>query len=80
VDYDKFCLRNILPDPEALTQHDSLDIVELAGSQGVEILNWIAARGALTGAVRELAHNYHVPISNTAAATLLTENRVLVAA
>ncbi len=80
VDYDKFCLRNIVTDPEALTQHDSLDIVELAGSQGVEILNWIAARGALTGAVRELAHNYHVPISNTAAATLLAENRVLVRA
>ena len=80
VDYDKFCLRNILPDPEALTGHDTLDIVELAGSQGVEILNWLAARGALTGSVRELAHNYHVPISNTAAATLLAENRATVAA
>jgi protocatechuate 4,5-dioxygenase, beta chain len=78
VDYDRFCLRNILPDPEALTQHDTLDIVELAGSQGVEILNWLAARGALTGSVRELAHNYHVPISNTAAATLLAENRATV--
>ena len=74
--YDRFCLRNIVPDPEALTRHDTLDIVELAGSQGVEILNWLAARGALTGAVRELAHNYHVPISNTAGATLLAENKV----
>lgn len=75
VDYDKFCLRNLAPDPEALLQHDTLDIVELAGSQGVEILNWIAARGALRGSVRELASNYHVPISNTAAATVLLENR-----
>jgi protocatechuate 4,5-dioxygenase, beta chain len=74
VDYDKFCLRNLAKDPEALLQHDSLDIVELAGSQGVEILNWIAARGALTGSVRELASNYHIPISNTAAATVLLEN------
>ncbi len=80
VDYDKFCLRNIGPDPEALLQHDTLDIVELAGSQGVEILNWIAARGALHGSVRELASNYHVPISNTAAATVLMENRTKVAA
>ena len=74
-DYDKFCLRNLAPDPEALLQHDTLDIVELAGSQGVEILNWIAARGALLGSVRELASNYHVPISNTAAATVLLEHR-----
>jgi protocatechuate 4,5-dioxygenase beta chain len=73
-DYDKFCLRNLAPDPEALLQHDTLDIVELAGSQGVEILNWIAARGALRGSVRELASNYHVPISNTAAATVLLQH------
>jgi len=77
-DYDRFCLRNLARDPEALLQHDSLDIVELAGSQGVEILNWIAARGALTGSVRELASNYHVPISNTAAATVLLENSATV--
>lgn len=80
VDYDTFCLRNLAPDPEALLQHDTLDIVELAGSQGVEILNWIAARGALRGSVRELASNYHVPISNTAAATVLLENHATVRA
>ncbi|WEK47830.1 MAG: class III extradiol dioxygenase family protein [Candidatus Andeanibacterium colombiense] len=74
-EYDRFCLDNIGPNPEALLRHDSLDIVELAGSQGVEILNWLAARGALTGDVVELASNYHVPISNTAAATVLFENR-----
>ena len=80
VDYDRFCLRNLAPDPEALLQHDTLDIVELAGSQGVEILNWIAARGALRGSVRELASNYHVPISNTAAATVLLEHSETVSA
>jgi protocatechuate 4,5-dioxygenase beta chain len=80
VDYDKFCLSHIVDDPEALTGNSALDIVELAGSQGVEILNWLAARGALTGQLCELAHNYHVPISNTAAATLLVEQRVGVSA
>jgi protocatechuate 4,5-dioxygenase beta chain len=74
-DYDHFCLDNIGPNPEALLGNSSFEIVELAGSQGVEILNWIAARGALTGDVVELASNYHVPISNTAAATALFENR-----
>lgn len=72
-DYDRFCLDQIGPDPEALTEHSALDIVELAGSQGIEILNWIAARGAIGDQVNEISRNYHVPISNTAAATLVLE-------
>jgi protocatechuate 4,5-dioxygenase beta chain len=71
--YDRFCLDSLGPDPEAITAQSSLDIVELAGSQGVEILNWIAARGVLGESVREVSRNYHIPISNTAAATLLLE-------
>jgi protocatechuate 4,5-dioxygenase beta chain len=74
-EYDRFCLDHIGPDPDALTDHSALDIIELAGSQGIEILNWIAARGALGAAVGELSRNYHVPISNTAAATMLLETR-----
>ena len=34
----------------------------------------MAMRGALTGTVREAHRNYHIPISNTAAATVLLEN------
>lgn len=78
VEFDRFCLKNLASDPEALAAYDTLDIVELAGSQGVEIVNWIAARGALGDSVTELASNYHVPISNTAGATLLLENNVKV--
>ncbi|MPT48568.1 MAG: protocatechuate 3,4-dioxygenase [Sphingobium sp.] len=78
--YDLFCLDNLATDPDALVKQSSLDIIEQAGSQGVELLNWIAARGALTGQVEELSRNYHVPISNTAAATVLLENKALVAA
>jgi len=74
-EYDHFCLDNIGPNPEALLKHDALDIVELAGSQGVEIINWLAARGALPDDLVELESNYHVPISNTAAATMLFETR-----
>lgn len=72
-DYDRFCMDSLAPDPAAMTVHSSLDIVELAGSQGIEILNWIAARGAMGTAARELSRNYHIPISNTAAATMLLE-------
>jgi len=71
--YDRLCLDSLGPDPDALTAHSSLDIVELAGSQGIEVLNWIAARGAMGAGAREVSRNYHIPISNTAAATLLLE-------
>ena len=73
-EYDMFCLDNLRGNPDALTKHSALDIVELAGSQGVEILNWIAARGALgAGTLVESTRNYHIPISNTAAATVVLE-------
>jgi protocatechuate 4,5-dioxygenase beta chain len=42
--------------------------------QGVELLNWLVMRGALTGSVTEKHRNYHVPISNTAAAVMVLEN------
>jgi len=73
-DYDTFCLDHLAADPDALTAHSVREIVELAGTQGVELLNWIAARGALgDGPLSERARNYHIPISNTAAASLVLE-------
>ena len=33
-------------------------------------------RGAMTGRVSELNRNYHIPISNTAAATVVYENQM----
>ncbi|MGZ8282264.1 MAG: class III extradiol dioxygenase family protein [Allosphingosinicella sp.] len=73
-DFDRFCMDQLAASPETLTEYSALDIVELAGSQGVEILNWIAARGALGDRAVELSRNYHIPISNTAAATMLLES------
>ena len=68
------CLDKIVNDPEALTRYSIPDLVEQAGSQGVELLNWIVMRGALTGHVTKLHSNYHIPISNTASAVLMLEN------
>jgi len=72
--FDLLCMQQLVEDPNALTEYSSLDLVELAGSQGVELLNWIAMRGALSGNVRKLHSNYHIPISNTATGVLLLEN------
>jgi protocatechuate 4,5-dioxygenase beta chain len=73
-EFDKLCLDKIVAEPEALTRYSIHDWVEQSGSQGVEFLNWMAMRGALTGRVGELSRNYHIPISNTAAATVVYEN------
>lgn len=73
-DYDRFCMDNLAADPDALARHSIEEMVALSGTQGVEILNWIAARGALGDVpLREATRNYHIPISNTAAATMVLE-------
>jgi protocatechuate 4,5-dioxygenase, beta chain len=74
-EFDLMCMDKLVSDPQALATYSSLQIVEQAGSQGVELLNWIAMRGALTGDVSRIHGNYHVPISNTASALLVLENR-----
>jgi protocatechuate 4,5-dioxygenase, beta chain len=74
-EFDTLCLDKIVAEPEALARYSIHELVELSGSQGVEFLNWMAMRGALTGEVRELSRNYHIPISNTAAATAVYANQ-----
>jgi len=73
-DFDRLCMDKLAADPEDLTQFSIPELVELSGAQGVEFLNWMAMRGALSGKVTEAHRNYHVPISNTAAATMVFDN------
>jgi protocatechuate 4,5-dioxygenase, beta chain len=73
-EFDQLCLDKVVAEPQALTRYSVHDWVDQSGSQGVEFLNWMAMRGALTGPVKELNRNYHIPISNTAAATVVYEN------
>ena len=73
-EFDTLCLDKIVAEPEALARYSIHDWVAESGAQGVEFLNWMAMRGALTGHVREVHRNYHIPISNTAAATVVYTN------
>ena len=77
-EFDQLCMEKIVSDPDALARYSIPQLVELSGAQGVELLNWVAMRGALTGEVSEAHRNYHIPISNTAAATMVLENRSIV--
>ena len=45
----------------------------MAGTQGVELLNWLVARGTLPEQVAARHVNYHIPISNTASGLLVLE-------
>jgi protocatechuate 4,5-dioxygenase beta chain len=73
--FDQMCMEKLLSDPAALARYSSLDIVKEAGAQGLELLNWIIARGALIGSVQKVHSNYHIPISNTATGLMVLENR-----
>ena len=69
-EFDLEFLDKLVTDPSWVTQYSILDLVELTGTQGVELLNWLTARAALLGKVRKVHSNYHIPISNTAAGLL----------
>jgi protocatechuate 4,5-dioxygenase beta chain len=73
--FDQFCMEKLVSEPDALARYSALDLVREAGAQGFELVNWMAARGALTGTVSNVHSNYHVPISNTAAGLMVLENR-----
>jgi len=74
--FDLRFLDSLQSNPQWATQFSIHEIVEKAGTQGVELLQWLAMRAALTAAgagVRPLHRNYHIPISNTATAVMALE-------
>jgi protocatechuate 4,5-dioxygenase beta chain len=73
--FDLMCMDAIVDDPERLTRLSTRELVREAGAQGTELMTWVAARGALTGNVTKIHSTYHIPISNTAAALMVLENR-----
>lgn len=69
-DFDLKFMASLLDDPTWATQFNTEQLVEKAGTQGIELLMWLAMRGALQGRVARVHTNYHVPISNTATGLL----------
>ncbi len=67
-------MASLADDPTWATRFTTHELVEQTGTQGIELLMWLAARAALPGKVRTLHSNYHIPISNTAAGLMLFEN------
>lgn len=72
-DFDLQFMDSMVDNPSWATKYSTVDLVELTGTQGVELLNWLVARGTLPETVRKKQSNYHIPISNTASGLMVLE-------
>lgn len=78
-EWDNRFLDRLVDDPEALARIDHIEYVKEAGSEGIELVMWLIARGAMAdvagGRKPTLKHRfYHVPASNTAVGHMILEN------
>ena len=74
-EWDKAFLDRLIADPEGLSQVPSVEYVREAGAEGIELVMWLIARGAMGDAPPRIVHRfYHVPASNTAVGHLVLEN------
>jgi protocatechuate 4,5-dioxygenase, beta chain len=79
-DHDNEFMDLMVSDPEAQAAIPHIKYVRDAGSEGIELVMWLVARGAMNdlngGAKPKVAHRfYHVPASNTAVGNLILENQ-----
>jgi len=86
-EWDNRFLDRLIADPEGLSQVPHIEYVREAGSEGIELVMWLIARGAMSdvprGAMADIAGGkaprvvhrfFHVPASNTAVGHLILEN------
>jgi protocatechuate 4,5-dioxygenase beta chain len=78
-EFDKAFLDKLINDPQAAADIPHMDYVREAGSEGIELVMWLIARGAMNdvagGKAPTLKHRfYHVPASNTAVGHVILEN------
>ena len=80
-EWDNAFLDQLIADPDAAASIPHIDYVREAGSEGIELVMWLIARGAMAdvngpGKPPRVAHRfYHVPASNTAVGHLILENQ-----
>jgi len=74
-EFDQAFLDRLIADPAGLATMPHIDYVREAGSEGIELVMWLIARGAMNDNLLKVAHRfYHVPASNTAVGHLILEN------
>jgi protocatechuate 4,5-dioxygenase beta chain len=78
-EFDNRFLDLLINDPNGAAAIDHIEYVREAGSEGIELVMWLIARGAMSdlqgGAAPDLVHRfYHVPASNTAVGHAILNN------
>ena len=74
-EWDNAFLDQLIADPAELAGRPHIDYVREAGSEGIELVMWLIARGAMNDQPPKVRHRfYHVPASNTAVGHLILEN------
>jgi hypothetical protein len=79
-EFDNAFLDKLINDPQAAADISHIDYVREAGSEGIELVMWLIARGAMNdvdGGKAPLLKQrfYHVPASNTAVGHVILENQ-----
>ena len=79
-EFDTAFLDRLIADPADLAEMPHIDYIREAGSEGIELVMWLIARGAMSdaagGPAPKVAHRfYHVPASNTALGHLILEEQ-----
>ena len=81
-EWDNRFLDRLIADPAELATMPHIEYVREAGSEGIELVMWLIARGAMSdvagsGKPPRVAHRFfHVPASNTAVGHLILENQI----
>ena len=74
--WDEAFMDQLIADPQGLARRPHVEYVREAGSEGIELVMWLIARGAMADRTLSVAHRfYHVPASNTAVGHLILEDR-----
>ena len=74
-EFDQAFMDAMIEDPDAQAAVPHIDYVREAGSEGIELVMWLIARGAMSANAPKVVHRfYHVPASNTAVGHLILEN------
>ena len=79
-EFDTAFMDKLIADPQAAADISHIDYVREAGSEGIELVMWLIARGAMNdvngGKAPVLKKRfYHVPASNTAVGHAILENQ-----
>ena len=75
-EWDNKFLDRLIADPNDLANVPHIEYVREAGSEGIELVMWLIARGAMSDRPPKVRHRFfHVPASNTAVGHLILENQ-----